>query len=555
MAQVVAYSPIDMVLPFTWYGYVYSANSSQIIVTNYVSVGVYRGTNFSYYNDVVVGGTLTGYTQYNYNSGAVGYQISGVSVSASLAYIYVQANNLSALAQLAFAGSDQITGSAFSDAVAGYAGNDYLDGGSGNDFIDGGLGNDTLIGGAGNDTLIGGDGIDTASYAGTTSSVTVNLALSSAQNTGGAGTDSITSVENLIGGSGNDLLTGSSENNEINGGSGNDILNGGAGNDTLIGGDGINTLIGGDGIDTAHYAGLTSNVTVSLAESPQVTWLTLSGSTYANDQWILNIAGFSPVTYTVQPRDEEGSNILNVANNWVTAINASALSSILVASVQIADGSISIQLQGTGANGGFECSALAIDASAADNSQNYPLAVDVLTAPLVGAAHAGSISETLDNIENILSGSGDDSLTGNSAANNISGGGGNDTLIGGLGNDTLIGGDGNDTLIGGLGNDNYVFNTPLGAGNIDTILGFSVADDTNHLENEGIFSALSVEGFLAADAFVIGAAATQADDRIIYNSSTGGLFYDPDGSGAAAAVQFATLGTGLVLTNLNFLII
>ena len=54
---------------------------------------------------------------------------------------------------------------------------------------------------------------------------------------------------------------------------------------------------------------------------------------------------------------------------------------------------------------------------------------------------------------------------------------------------------------------------------------------------------------------VIGAAATSAEDRIIYDSSTGNLFYDPDGDGAQAQVQFAQLQTGLALTAADFLIV
>ena len=51
------------------------------------------------------------------------------------------------------------------------------------------------------------------------------------------------------------------------------------------------------------------------------------------------------------------------------------------------------------------------------------------------------------------------------------------------------------------------------------------------------------------------AAATTAAQRILYDSATGGLSYDSDGSGATAAVAFATLGTGLALTNSSFSVI
>ena len=118
-----------------------------------------------------------------------------------------------------------------------------------------------LTGGAGNDTLAGGlngAGGDTASYATATAGVTVSLLLQGGtQNTVGAGVDTLTGIENLIGSAFNDTLTGDA---------GNNVLTGGAGNDTLIGGIGNDTLDGGAGTaDTASYATAGSGVTVSLA--------------------------------------------------------------------------------------------------------------------------------------------------------------------------------------------------------------------------------------------------------------------------------------------------
>ena len=138
---------------------------------------------------------------------------------------------------------------------------------------------------------------------------------------------------------------------------------------------------------------------------------------------------------------------------------------------------------------------------------------------------------------------GDDTFTGD---------GTNETANGGLGDDTLIGNGGNDTLYGGAGADAFVFSTTLGGGNVDSIVGFSVVDDIIHLD-VSVFTGIGL-GVLAANAFVIGAAALDADDRIIYNAATGALFYDADGDGAGAAVQFATLAPGLGgLTSADFL--
>ena len=70
-----------------------------------------------------------------------------------------------------------------------------------------------------------------------------------------------------------------------------------------------------------------------------------------------------------------------------------------------------------------------------------------------------------------------------------------------------------------------------------------------------MFAAAGGPGTLALGAFVIGAAASDAGDRIVYNSGTGALLYDSDGNGAAAAIRFATLNPGLALTNNNFQIV
>jgi Ca2+-binding RTX toxin-like protein len=155
-------------------------------------------------------------------------------------------------------------------------------------------------------------------------------------------------------------------------------------------------------------------------------------------------------------------------------------------------------------------------------------------------------------------------ITGNSGANVLYGFDGNDTLVGNAGNDILVGGNGNDVLRGGTGidkmtgsagNDVFVFDTtPNASTNLDSITDFNVAADTIRLEN-AIFTAVGAAGTLAASAFHIGAAAADAADRIIYNSSTGALTYDSNGSAAGGSIHFATLLKGLALTNADFQII
>jgi hypothetical protein len=158
---------------------------------------------------------------------------------------------------------------------------------------------------------------------------------------------------------------------------------------------------------------------------------------------------------------------------------------------------------------------------------------------------------------------GNDRLYGQDGNDRLEGGTGDDTLLGGAGIDTMLGGDGRDTFYGGAGSDiltggthadRFVFNTGLGSGNVDRITDFSTVDDLILLEN-ATFRALTTTGTLGSGAFYAGSAAHDSTDRIIYNASTGALSYDADGTGAAAAVQFAQLSSGLALTNQDFLVI
>ena len=161
----------------------------------------------------------------------------------------------------------------FGETWTGTEGNDVHTGSSLNDTLNGLGGNDTLTGGTGADTLDGGDGIDTADYSILGTAVTAELWRGNAANDGTGSVDTFIAIENLTGGSGNDILTGNALTNVMNGGAGNDTVNGGAGNDTvngglgndtMIGGTGVDTLNGGDGIDTADYSALATAVTAEL---------------------------------------------------------------------------------------------------------------------------------------------------------------------------------------------------------------------------------------------------------------------------------------------------
>ncbi|MBS1198989.1 MAG: Proprotein convertase [Proteobacteria bacterium] len=214
------------------------------------SSGIYSGTLTSV---TAALGTVKWFTTTNLSySMANNYWDNGYVIASGAPKLY----KFEAEMAVWFKGNDTFYGSAYADRMNGYGGNDLLDGKVGNDTLLGSYGNDTIKGGAGNDSMDGGVGTDTLSYEGVTAGVKVSLATTSAQNTVGAGSDTVKNFENLTGSSYNDTLTGGPGANSINGGSGNDTIGGGAGNDTLD---------GGLGTDTVAYAYAGTGVTVFLA--------------------------------------------------------------------------------------------------------------------------------------------------------------------------------------------------------------------------------------------------------------------------------------------------
>jgi Ca2+-binding RTX toxin-like protein len=177
------------------------------------------------------------------------------------------------------------------------------------------------------------------------------------------------------------------------------------------------------------------------------------------------------------------------------------------------------------------------------SSATYTLGANVENLTLTGTEGIDGTGNKLANV-----------ITGNAGANTLKGFAGNDVLHGAAGNDTLAGGAGNDTLYGGKGLDEFLFSAPLNAStNVDKIKDFSVAQDTIALD-QSVFTHVAL-GTLAASAFYTGAAAHDTDDRIIYDSATGNIYYDPDGTGSQAEILFAHVTAGTALTNADFLVV
>jgi Ca2+-binding RTX toxin-like protein len=325
---------------------------------------------------------------------------------------------------------------------------------------------------------------------------------------------------------GNDSLTGTEGNDSISGLAGNDTINALGGDDTLDGGAGVDNLNGGLGNDTfivtaGDVVSDTGGIDTVLTD---VDWSLADGFENAT------ATGTGPVELT----GNNGANVLtgNSGDNFFNPRGGDD-------TIQAGAGDDLIRLGGGGVP---TYGTKVIDGGAGFDTLDFggfgrsAIVVDLAAGTLKGGGDAGQGSATLIGIEQVIGDGFNDQISGSAAAESLGGGGGNDTLDGRGGSDTLTGGPGADT---------FAFSTTPGAGNADQVSDFVSATDKLSFDNS-VFNALGAAGsFAAGDArFVSGAGLTSgqdASDRLIYNTTTGQLFYDADGNGAGASQLFATL--------------
>jgi hypothetical protein len=154
-----------------------------------------------------------------------------------------------------------------------------------------------------------------------------------------------------------------------------------------------------------------------------------------------------------------------------------------------------------------------------------------------------------DDLDNFAYGlDGDDTIIGNGGIDLLYGGNDNDTIDGGAGRDRIVGGFGDDTLTGGAGRDRFLFLSINNIG-LDTITDFQVGVDRLGFSASGFGGELVSGSVLPETQFSLGTSAADTTTRFIYDNTTGGLFFDADGTGTTEQVQVATLSTELALTN------
>jgi Ca2+-binding RTX toxin-like protein len=327
----------------------------------------------------------------------------------------------------------------------------------------------------------------------------------------------------VFGGSGHDVINGQSGNDELHGGDDNDQLLGAAGNDLLFGGRGNDAINGGSGADTmvgqsGNDTYVVDHVKDKVIEAPRRGTDTVSSSV------TFSLAGQHVENLTLTAT----GNINATGNGLANKLTGNSGNNVI-------DG-------GTGAD------------TMAGNSGRDRYFVDNTGDVVIEASGDGTdrvistVSFSLggQHIERLtLDGTGNVNGTGNILDNVITANSGSNILRGKAGNDTLTGGGAADV---------FRFNTALNAAtNVDTITDFQVNLHKIQLEN-AIFT--QVGPSLAASEFVANTsgAATTGAHNILYDTTDGRLFYDPDGTGAAARIHFATLKAGLALDHLDFVV-
>jgi Ca2+-binding RTX toxin-like protein len=342
-------------------------------------------------------------------------------------------------------------------------------------------------------------------------------------------------ADRITGGAGNDTLSGLGGDDLINGDAGNDILNGGAGNDRLFGGADNDTLNGGTGAD--QIAGGSGDDKYYVDNAGDSIIETAGGGTADRV--------YASVSYQLAAGAEV--EILNTSSNGGTAAINLAGNSFANTIIGNAGNNIINGLGGIDTMHGL-----------GGNDRYY---VDNAADVIVEAAGGGTADQVLTSVDySLKSGVDVELLTTTNAAGTaalkLAGNSYANTVIANAGNNLLNGSTGADTLTGLGGSDIFMFNTALAGGNIDDVTDFSVADDTIRLENS-IFTAIAGTGTLTAAQFVKNTSGTAQDasDRIIYETDTGRLIYDTNGSTAGGRYLFATLDAGLALTNADFFIV
>jgi Ca2+-binding RTX toxin-like protein len=505
-------------------------------------------------NDVLIGGAdlaedgmwgETGDDVYYAGAGDAVYERAGEGndrVAASGSFTLAAGSEVERIEAITLSATDamDLGGNELANVIVGNNGVNFLRGEAGNDQLIALGGDDYLIGGAGIDVMYGGLGNDTY-YVDDAGDVVVEAAGEGADRVAAATSYALAAgaeVERLealnLTGTITLELTGNEFANTILGNNGLNFLRGDAGNDVLHGFGGTDFLIGGTGADL--MSGGLGNDTFYVDDAGDVAF-------EAAGQGIDRIA--ASVSYALSNGSE--IELLEAVN--LTATDAFDLTGSDSANTISGNYGANI-LRGEGGNDvlrGHAGDDFLVGGAGADtmvggagNDTHYvdnagdvvsELAGEGIDRVAASASFALSNNSEVESLEAVTRAATDAmDLAGSDTAN---------AILGNDGVNALDGKGGNDVLWGFGGADTFAFTTALAAGNVDRIADFVSGTDRIALD-DAVFAGLA-PGALAAGAFVTGTQAGDADDRIVYNSATGELFFDADGNGAGAAILFAVL--------------
>jgi Ca2+-binding RTX toxin-like protein len=394
-----------------------------------------------------------------------------------------------------------LTGNEFANLVIGNDGANALNGGAGADVLDGRLGDDFYFVDTALDQVIEGAGAGNDRVAASVSyALAAGVSVETLSTTLATGTTTIN-------------LTGNELANTIFGNNGVNILNGGAGVDSMTG-------LGGDDFYFVDDAGDRAVETAGQG----------SDRVLASVSYALEAGSSVEILVTT---DSAGTTAINLTGNEIAQsivgnAGANTLNGGGGADIMAGLGGDDFYFMDNGGDRAME--------SAGGGT-------DRVFAGVSWTLEAGSSVETIGTTSN--AGTTAINLTGNELVQ---------TILGNDGVNVLDGKGGADALMGRAGADTFAFTTALGAGNVDRLLDMQAGTDRIALD-DAIFTGIGPPGALDAAAFVTGAAAADASDRIVYNNATGQLFFDADGTGGVAQVLFATLDGNPALSAADFTVI
>ena len=351
----------------------------------------------------------------------------------------------------------------------------------------------------------------------------------------------------LFGNGGDDFLDGGAGDDLLSGGEGNDVLAGGAGDDVLAGGEGDDLIVGGEGVDTVTYADASGAVSVDLGGE------VASGE---GTDSIIDVENIVGSRFADTLTGDGDANAIDGGAGHDTIDGAGGADTLTGGSGNdtLRGGAGSDTLEGGSGHDTIESGdgddlIIAgsgnddIDGGAGFDTLNYSSASGSVHVDLANQTATGLGSDTVRNVERVIGGSSEDTLTGDEHGNELIGGAGADVLSGNAGDDALDGGEGGDTLTGGAGSDTLVGGAGddvLVADELDTIEGGEGHDSVTFAQAGGPVA------FDASVAEVENVTGSAHNDTFSFSAAEAGDVYTVDGGGGYNVLDLSAYDASVI---------